>query len=116
MIRSVEWASGFPDERLVGVEFAFRPYRTYSADWDHDHCAVCHRGFSEAHPGDLHEGYATTADFSDGAEYEWVCTMCFAAQRESMRWRLVDDFRPARAVGMTFESHSFAVKEPHLRD
>jgi hypothetical protein len=37
--------------------------------------------------GVVHEGYATTADFVRGAEYEWACVSCFEQFREAMGWK-----------------------------
>jgi hypothetical protein len=75
---------------LRGVSFARKPYKEYRPGWDHDHCAVC--GAKLAKPGfegepTLHEGYATTAEYEHGADYEWVCPECFAASKVAMDWR-----------------------------
>jgi hypothetical protein len=75
---------------LRGVTFRWKPYKVYSPEWDHDHCAACWMKFAE--PGMegsdiMHEGYATTAEFVRGEDYEWVCRECFALFREPMGWK-----------------------------
>jgi hypothetical protein len=54
-----------------------------------DHCAACWATLTE--PGIegenfLHEGYATTAEYVRGAEYEWVCVPCFERFGADMAW------------------------------
>jgi hypothetical protein len=41
-------------------------------------------------PGYLHEGFAVTADYPDGEDYEWVCSNCFDALGDQMGWISVD--------------------------
>ena len=74
---------------LRAVSFVRMPYRAYRADWDHDHCAACWAKFAELNvpePECLHEGYATTASYVHGAEYEWVCPPCFSQFAGDMDW------------------------------
>ena len=76
---------------LLGVRWQMKTYRAPRADWDHDHCVGCWAKFMEhdspAEPIE-HEGYATTADYLKGAEFEWVCKKCFADFSEPMGWTL----------------------------
>jgi hypothetical protein len=74
---------------LRGVSLARKMYRAYRPGWDHDHCVGCWTKLAE--PGIegadvVHEGYATTAEFVRGAEYEWACVSCFEAFSEAMGW------------------------------
>jgi hypothetical protein len=76
---------------LRDVAFIKKRYRQYSPDWDHDHCAACWTKFAEWDgPDILHEGYATTAEYERGEDYDWVCPICFDELRDEMGWRLVD--------------------------
>jgi hypothetical protein len=75
---------------LRGVAFIRKPYKAYSPGWGHDHCVACWVTLAE--PGIkgadiIHEGYATTADFVRGADYDWVCPECFELFREPMLWK-----------------------------
>jgi hypothetical protein len=66
-----------------------KPYRRYRDDWDHDHCAACWAKFAEwDEPDILHEGYATTAEYDLGEDYDWVCPSCFDELHVEMEWRL----------------------------
>jgi hypothetical protein len=49
---------------LRGAAFTRKPYRAYSATWEHDHCAGCWAKFMEPPAEELHEGYATTEPIS----------------------------------------------------
>jgi hypothetical protein len=99
------------------VAFSFRPYRRWSSEWDHDHCEGCTAGFSEDHPADLHEGWATTPEYELGAEYSWVCDECFERFRDELDWRVVTDDRPVRPRGLFDEGDATATeKEPRLHD
>jgi hypothetical protein len=74
---------------LRGQSFVRKPYTKYRPGWDHDHCAVCSVKFAEYDiEGEevLHDGYAITAEYSKGADYEWVCAKCFEASKEPMKW------------------------------
>ena len=75
---------------LRGVSFVLKPYKAPSPRWDHDHCVACWATLAE--PGTagreiVHEGYATTADFPRGADYDWVCVPCFNQFHEVMAWK-----------------------------
>jgi hypothetical protein len=55
--------------------------------WDHDHCEICWKTFTDQDwPNALHEGY-TTAD-----SYRWICADCFEDFKDRFCW-LVE--RPA---------------------
>src|SRR5688500_8893495 len=74
---------------LRGVRFVRKPYRQYRSDWDHDHCVACWTKLAEpdVEGADVvHEGYATTAAFVRGCDYEWVCVPCFQLFRHEMQW------------------------------
>jgi hypothetical protein len=74
---------------LRGLRFQRKPYKAYSASWDHDHCVGCWATFAERDSGSERierEGYATTADYEKGAEYEWACIACFSLFRGEMGW------------------------------
>lgn len=75
---------------LRGQSFVRKRYTEYRPGWDHDHCAVCGVKFAEYDiEGEavLHEGYAITAEYRHGADYEWVCPECFDASKDRMGWR-----------------------------
>jgi hypothetical protein len=77
----------FPHMR--GVKFVRKPYRAYRPGWEHDHCNGCWTTLTEpGYEGEdiVHEGYATTAEYVYGAEYDWVCIPCFEEFRETMEW------------------------------
>jgi hypothetical protein len=75
---------------LRGVEFVRKPYRVYREGWEHDHCVACWATLAEAGSAEdaLYEGYATTASFERGAEYEWVCVPCFESFAAVMDWKV----------------------------
>jgi hypothetical protein len=75
---------------LLGATLRKKRYSRYSPEWDHDHCAACWAKFAERDdPGILREGYATTAEYYLGEDYDWVCPRCFEDLHEEMGWRLV---------------------------
>ena len=62
----------------------------YRPDWEHDHCAICSATLMEKCAGvedTLHEGFAITAKYEHGADYEWVCVDCFEASKDAMEWQ-----------------------------
>jgi hypothetical protein len=73
---------------LRGQSFVRKAYTAYRPDWDHDHCAVCWTKIAEprVEADALHEGYAVTADYENGADYEWVCADCFEFGKAEMEW------------------------------
>ena len=74
---------------LRGQSFIRKPYTAYRPDWDHDHCAVCWTKLAESHveAEAEHEGFAVTAEYELGADYEWICAGCFDFAKEAMGWR-----------------------------
>ena len=87
-----EWRNEMLDTvpHLRGQSFVRKPYKAYRPGWEHDHCAVCCVTLAEANvegDGIIHEGYATTAEYQFGEDYEWVCAECFAASKNAMGWR-----------------------------
>lgn len=67
-------------EYLRGVKLFWRPYRTKSETWTHDHCEFCWDKFTEDQEGTLHEGY-TTED-----RYYWVCRECYELFKDEYKW------------------------------
>ena len=60
-------------------------------DWDHSHCAGCMTKFSLYDDGEsLREGYAVTADYKLGEDYEWVCPDCFEALKDNLDWKVLE--------------------------
>jgi hypothetical protein len=48
--------------------------------------------FIEADGADIQrEGYATTAEYSRGARYEWICSECFDDLKDDMQWSAIDE-------------------------
>jgi hypothetical protein len=79
---SMDWRDGALDmvEHLRGATFRRKSYVEYRPGWDHDHCALCGVKFMEARhqvADTLQEGFATTASYRFGADYEWLCNECF---------------------------------------
>ena len=75
---------------LRGVAFVRKPYRRPKPTWDHDHCVACWATLTEPHMKGadfIYEGYATTADYVRGADYDWVCAPCFGLFRDAMDWK-----------------------------
>ncbi len=48
-----------------------------------------HRQHVEAHADVLTEGYTTTAEHENGADYHWICKPCFEDFAERFQWRVV---------------------------
>jgi len=74
---------------LRGVDFVRKPYRIYREGGDHDHCAACWTKLAEPGSADadtLNEGFATTAEYVHGKDYEWLCPVCFEAFADEMGW------------------------------
>lgn len=72
-----------------GFAFQRKKYREYRPGWDHDHCIACNTKLAEFESDKeiiLHEGYASTEDVLNGADYYWVCPECFALFKEEMDW------------------------------
>ena len=76
---------------LRGVALRRKKYTAPSERWDHDHCSACWAKFADIEgPAILHEGYATTADYKLGTDYDWICPTCFTELRDLMNWTEVD--------------------------
>ena len=74
---------------LRGVRWVRKVYRVRRPDWTHDHCVGCWAKLMEPGvEGDdiIHEGYATTEDYTRGADYDWVCPSCYELFRDDMEW------------------------------
>jgi hypothetical protein len=59
--------------------------------WDHDHCELCHLGFSERYEHGLREGWtmpgpAGLPDSEWKPNYHWLCPDCFEQYRERLGW------------------------------
>lgn len=74
-----DWRLQGQERYLSDVSLVRSRYRVYRADWDHDHCAFCHRKFAER-GADFDRGYATLD------RYHWVCETCFADFKDSFGW------------------------------
>jgi hypothetical protein len=71
---------------LTGARFRWKKY--YGSD--HDHCGACWETFSLHNGGDyLKDGYAVTADYKLGEDYEWVCAHCFNDLKDDLGWTSV---------------------------
>jgi hypothetical protein len=87
-------------ERLRGLTLWWSAWVRPSAQWDHDHCAVCWtRIADERIPDSIHEGYTTGPDYSKGARYEWVCDRCFKDLKDEMNWTVGGPSTVARVPG-----------------
>jgi hypothetical protein len=65
-----------------------QPYKRWSNDWYHDHCAACWAKFADFEgPEVLHEGYATGPDHPKGTGYAWVCPLCFEELADMLKWK-----------------------------
>lgn len=96
-----DWRLTNQAQYLTGASLVRKPYRAYGETWEHDHCAFCwakfmNPGHSEAQRAfiaeDLEiltEGYATTAEHPNGADYYWICPDCFDDFAEAFGWRVV---------------------------
>jgi hypothetical protein len=70
--------------------FQRKLYHAYRPDWQHDHCVGCWATLAEYEgAGYLKEGFAVTADYPKGENYEWVCPNCFEALKSQMGWLCV---------------------------
>lgn len=63
-----------------------KAYHAPSKEWDHDHCAACWAKFADNTAETLPDGYATTAEYKLGEDYEWVCPTCFVELGAVMNW------------------------------
>jgi hypothetical protein len=98
--------------RYRGFVFRWQPYRTPSADWDHDHCPGCWTRFAErlrewgdaVHTqgrvtlwpanSDAESEYISNAKAAEhacvpspkigGFQLDWICSTCFEACRHEL--------------------------------
>jgi hypothetical protein len=89
------------DSYLHGAALTWKRYHARSPTWEHEHCVFCWAkfmdpDFSDAdrrhiaeHPDVLTEGYATTAEHDQGADYHWICKPCFDDFAVRFQWRIV---------------------------
>lgn len=101
MIVTTPTAGGYGDDvswraesasRIKGESFVFKKWKP-SGSWDHDHCAGCWKRICAADDfiGDdfkADEGYAITADYSHGEDYEWVCEECFEKLKDVLGFKI----------------------------
>jgi hypothetical protein len=91
MVAEDDWRLPFA-EHLKGSVFRWKKWYPESETWDHDHCAGCGAQFCLHAECKSHKaGYAITADYRWGEDYEWVCPECFEALRENLGWSLAGD-------------------------
>jgi len=77
---------------LAGQTLHLRPYKRWSANWDHDHCAACFAKFAEFNGPDIQRvGFATGDGYKKGAGYEWVCQACFSDLKDRLGWTAAED-------------------------
>jgi hypothetical protein len=100
---SSDWRLRDQERYLAGAQWVFKRYRAPSETWEYDHCEFCwakfmdpdfspeHQRFIGQHPEVLTEGYATTAEHPQGADYYWVCASCFDDFAERFGWRVVGE-------------------------
>ena len=81
-----DWRLSGQERYLQGAALIRKRYRAKSAEWEHDHCAFCWAKF----PDEATEGYATTAEHPQGADYHWVCERCFDDFADLFEWRVVE--------------------------
>jgi hypothetical protein len=85
MVPEDDWRLVFARPHLTGAHFRWKKYYRQG----HDHCAACWATFS-LHDGDyLKEGYAVTADYKLGEDYDWVCAPCFNDLKDNLAWTAV---------------------------
>ena len=100
MTESSDWRLQGQDMYLRGVELQWKRYRAHSETWEHDHCSFCWTKFADpefsaahrelaAREDTLLEGYTTTSEHEQGADYHWVCARCFSDFAEAFEWRVV---------------------------
>lgn len=96
-----DWRLGGQESYLRGASLVWRRYRARSETWDHDHCVFCwakfldpefsefYRRQAAEHPDIQVEGYTTTAEHEHGADYHWICKLCFDDFAEHFQWRVL---------------------------
>jgi hypothetical protein len=89
-----DWRLTGQEGYLQGATFVHKPYRAWSATWDHDHCTFCTRKFvgelgQLSDDGVLAAGYSALGRGPQGEDdYHWVCDVCFADFRERFDWKI----------------------------
>jgi hypothetical protein len=74
-------------QHLKRLPLRRQAYKKWTDRWDHEHCAGCMAEFAESDRPDIQRaGYATTADYVHGAQYEWVCIRCFNDLKLELGW------------------------------
>ncbi len=100
MTESSDWRLQGQDAYLRGVELQWKRYRAHSETWEHDHCSFCWTKFADPEFSTAHrelagredtlvEGYTTTSEHEQGADYHWVCARCFSDFADAFEWRVV---------------------------
>src|SRR3712207_4582236 len=99
--RDADWRLQGQERYLEGALLVPKRYRARDESWDHDHCEFCSAKFVEdaspsATRGDpgtteevLTEGFTTTAEHPNGADYHWICPTCFGDFAARFGWRVV---------------------------
>jgi hypothetical protein len=97
-----DWRLTGQEDYLAGADWIRKRYRVFSDTWEHDHCEFCwtkfmdpefsleHRKYVAENSEVLTEGYTTTADHSQGAEFYWVCPQCFDDFTARFGWHVVE--------------------------
>ena len=96
-----DWRLTGQDDVLAGAALVRKRYTARSETWEHEHCAFCwakfmdpefspeHRKFIEDNADVRTEGYTTTDEHPQGADFWWICDTCFTDFLERFRWRVV---------------------------
>ena len=89
-----DWRLMGQERYLQGAVWVRKPYKRWTATWDHDHCEFCARKFVEANGQPQGEdsatlGYAALGTGPKGQDdYHWVCDDCFVDFCERFGWTL----------------------------
>lgn len=95
-----DWRLTGQEDVLADAVLARKRYRARSETWEHEHCEFCwakfmdpdfspeHRKFIEDNPDVLTEGYTTTDEHPQGADFYWICDTCFNDFRERFGWQV----------------------------
>jgi hypothetical protein len=96
MVAEDDWRLDFAKRHLQGASCRWKKWYPASETWDHDHCAGCWAKFCLHDNCESHqEGYAVTAGYKWGEDYEWVCASCFDALKDNLGWTVVGPPNPA---------------------
>ncbi len=100
MTQQGDWRLTGQEDILSRATLVRKPYRAPSATWEHDHCEFCwakfmdpnfseeHRLYIETHPDVATEGFTTTDERANGADYYWICADCYADFADRFGWRV----------------------------